>query len=188
MKRTALFAAIAAVFAPGLVLADMNYTNFEVSMIDVENDSVERRRRRVRARGLVRAQRPLPLVRRMAGPEPRFRHRRPLARARRWVYPQLLGQAGLRRHPVVRRCRGEARQPDGRRRRPRDRRRHPFAHRGVGRARRLAPARRLRRVGQRHGLLGRWPLLLQRQIWPSARASTSPTTADTLRVGFRWEF
>jgi hypothetical protein len=40
MKRTALFAAIAAAFAPGLVLADMNYTNFEVSMIDVENDSV----------------------------------------------------------------------------------------------------------------------------------------------------
>ena len=39
MKRTALFVAIAAVFAPGLVLADMNYTNFEVSMIDVENDS-----------------------------------------------------------------------------------------------------------------------------------------------------
>ena len=39
MKRTALFAAIAAVFAPGLVLAEMNYTNFEVSMIDVELDS-----------------------------------------------------------------------------------------------------------------------------------------------------
>jgi hypothetical protein len=39
MKRTALFAAIAAAFVPGVVLADMNYTNFEVSMIDVELDS-----------------------------------------------------------------------------------------------------------------------------------------------------
>jgi hypothetical protein len=39
MKRTALFAAVAAAFVPGVVLADMNYTNFEVSMIDVELDS-----------------------------------------------------------------------------------------------------------------------------------------------------
>jgi hypothetical protein len=39
IKRTALFAAIAAAFVPGVVLADMNYTNFEVSMIDVELDS-----------------------------------------------------------------------------------------------------------------------------------------------------
>jgi hypothetical protein len=40
MKRTALFAAIAAAFVPSVVLADMNYTNFEVSMLDVELDSV----------------------------------------------------------------------------------------------------------------------------------------------------
>jgi hypothetical protein len=39
MKRTALFAAVAAAFVPGVVLAEMNYTNFEVSFIDVELDS-----------------------------------------------------------------------------------------------------------------------------------------------------
>lgn len=39
MKRTALITAIAAAFVPGALLADMNYTNFEVSMLDVEHDS-----------------------------------------------------------------------------------------------------------------------------------------------------
>jgi len=39
MKRTALITAIAATFVPGVVLADMNYSNFEISMLDVESDS-----------------------------------------------------------------------------------------------------------------------------------------------------
>ena len=39
MKRTALFGAILAAFAPSALFADMNYTNFEVSFIDVEHDS-----------------------------------------------------------------------------------------------------------------------------------------------------
>lgn len=38
MKRTALLSAVMAAFAPNLVLAEMNYTNFEVSLIDVEVD------------------------------------------------------------------------------------------------------------------------------------------------------
>jgi hypothetical protein len=36
MKRTALCGAILAALTPNLVLAEMNYTNFEVSFIDVE--------------------------------------------------------------------------------------------------------------------------------------------------------
>jgi len=36
MKRTVLFAAIAAAFVPGVVLADMNYTNLEVNYLDLE--------------------------------------------------------------------------------------------------------------------------------------------------------
>src|SRR5688572_10975627 len=39
MKRTALFGAVLAAFGPGLALADMNYTKFEISMLDVEMDS-----------------------------------------------------------------------------------------------------------------------------------------------------
>jgi hypothetical protein len=39
MKRTALFGAVLAAFAPSALLAEMNYTNFEVSVIDVEIDS-----------------------------------------------------------------------------------------------------------------------------------------------------
>jgi long-subunit fatty acid transport protein len=38
MKRTALFGAVLAAMAPSALLADMNYTKFEVSMIDVEVD------------------------------------------------------------------------------------------------------------------------------------------------------
>ena len=38
MKRTALFGAVLAAFVPGAVLADMNYTKFDVSLIDVELD------------------------------------------------------------------------------------------------------------------------------------------------------
>lgn len=38
MKRTALFGAVVAALAPSLLLADMNYTNFEVSFLDVELD------------------------------------------------------------------------------------------------------------------------------------------------------
>ena len=112
----------------------------------------------------------------VAGPEPRLRHRRPLARARRRLEPQLLGQAGLRRHAVVRRCRGEARQPtaddDG------------LALGGgirtrvarVVRARRMAQVRRLRRVGQRHGLSRSVAATTSTTAWLSARASTSTTT------------
>ena len=42
MKRTILFAAIAAAFVPGVVLADMNYTNLEVNYLDLDagNSSV----------------------------------------------------------------------------------------------------------------------------------------------------
>ena len=36
MKRTVLFAAIAAAFVPGVVLADMNYTNLEVNYLDLD--------------------------------------------------------------------------------------------------------------------------------------------------------
>ena len=36
MKRTVLFAAIAAAFIPGVVLADMNYTNLEVNYLDLD--------------------------------------------------------------------------------------------------------------------------------------------------------
>ena len=36
MKRTALFGAVLAVFGPGLAFADMNYTNFQISLLDVE--------------------------------------------------------------------------------------------------------------------------------------------------------
>jgi hypothetical protein len=36
MKRTVLFGAVLAALAPSALLAEMNYTNFEVSMIDVE--------------------------------------------------------------------------------------------------------------------------------------------------------
>jgi hypothetical protein len=39
MKRTALFGAVLAAFGPGLAFADMNYTKFEISMLDVELDS-----------------------------------------------------------------------------------------------------------------------------------------------------
>jgi hypothetical protein len=39
MKRTALCAAVLAAFVPGVVLADMNYTKLEISMLDVELDS-----------------------------------------------------------------------------------------------------------------------------------------------------
>ena len=38
MKRTVLFAAIAAAFVPGVVLADMNYTNLEVNYLDLDGD------------------------------------------------------------------------------------------------------------------------------------------------------
>ena len=38
MKRTVLFGALMAAFVPGVVLADMNYTKFDVSLIDVELD------------------------------------------------------------------------------------------------------------------------------------------------------
>ena len=38
MKRTALFGAVLAAMVPSALLADMNYTKFEVSMIDVEVD------------------------------------------------------------------------------------------------------------------------------------------------------
>jgi len=38
MKRTALFGAVLAALAPSALLAEMNYTNFEVSMVDVELD------------------------------------------------------------------------------------------------------------------------------------------------------
>jgi hypothetical protein len=40
MKRTELFGAVLAAFGPGLALADMNYTKFEISMLDVERDSL----------------------------------------------------------------------------------------------------------------------------------------------------
>ena len=41
MKRTILFAAIAAAFVPGVVLADMNYTGVEVNYLDLDvGDSV----------------------------------------------------------------------------------------------------------------------------------------------------
>jgi hypothetical protein len=36
MKRTVLFGAILAAFAPGVVLADMNYTNLEVNYLDLD--------------------------------------------------------------------------------------------------------------------------------------------------------
>jgi opacity protein-like surface antigen len=39
MKRIALFGAVVAALAPSLVLADMNYTKFEISVLDVELDS-----------------------------------------------------------------------------------------------------------------------------------------------------
>ena len=39
MKRIALFAALAAVCAPSALLADMNYTNFEVDYLDLDADS-----------------------------------------------------------------------------------------------------------------------------------------------------
>ena len=39
MKRTALLGAVMAAFVPGLGFAEMNYTNFEVSLLDVELDS-----------------------------------------------------------------------------------------------------------------------------------------------------
>lgn len=39
MKRTALYAAVVAALGPGLALADLNYTRFEVSVLDVELDS-----------------------------------------------------------------------------------------------------------------------------------------------------
>jgi opacity protein-like surface antigen len=38
MKRIALFAAIAALCAPSALLADMNYTNFEVDYLDLDGD------------------------------------------------------------------------------------------------------------------------------------------------------
>ena len=38
MKRTALFGAILAALAPSALLAEMNYTKFEISMVDVELD------------------------------------------------------------------------------------------------------------------------------------------------------
>jgi opacity protein-like surface antigen len=36
MKRTVLFGAVVAAFAPSALMADMNYTNFEISLLDVE--------------------------------------------------------------------------------------------------------------------------------------------------------
>jgi hypothetical protein len=39
MKRIALFAAIAALCAPSALLADMNYTNFEIDYLDLDADS-----------------------------------------------------------------------------------------------------------------------------------------------------
>ena len=39
MNRTALFGAVLAAFGPGLAFADMNYTNFQISLLDVELDS-----------------------------------------------------------------------------------------------------------------------------------------------------
>jgi len=40
MKRTALFGAVMAALAvPGLALADMNYTNFEIDYLDLDADS-----------------------------------------------------------------------------------------------------------------------------------------------------
>ncbi len=38
MKRTALFGAVLAALAPSALLAEMNYSKFEISMIDVELD------------------------------------------------------------------------------------------------------------------------------------------------------
>jgi len=38
MKRIALFAAIAALCAPSVLLADMNYTNLEVDYLDLDGD------------------------------------------------------------------------------------------------------------------------------------------------------
>ena len=38
MKRTVLCGAVLAAFVPGVVLADMNYTKFDVSLLDVELD------------------------------------------------------------------------------------------------------------------------------------------------------
>jgi len=38
MKRIALFAAIAALCAPSALLADMNYTNFEIDYLDLDGD------------------------------------------------------------------------------------------------------------------------------------------------------
>jgi hypothetical protein len=39
MNRTALFGALVAAFVPGVVLADMNYTNFEIDYLDLDADS-----------------------------------------------------------------------------------------------------------------------------------------------------
>ena len=39
MKRTVLVGAVLAALAPSLLLAEMNYTNFEVSVLDVELDN-----------------------------------------------------------------------------------------------------------------------------------------------------
>lgn len=38
MKRTVLLGSVLAAFVPGVVLADMNYTKFDVSLLDVELD------------------------------------------------------------------------------------------------------------------------------------------------------
>jgi hypothetical protein len=39
MNRSALFGALVAAFVPGVVLADMNYTNFEIDYLDLDGDS-----------------------------------------------------------------------------------------------------------------------------------------------------
>ena len=39
MNRTVLFGALVAAFVPGVVLADMNYTNFEIDYLDLDADS-----------------------------------------------------------------------------------------------------------------------------------------------------
>ena len=38
MNRTVLFGALVAAFVPGVVLADMNYTNLEVNYLDLDGD------------------------------------------------------------------------------------------------------------------------------------------------------